>query len=71
METKASINEILSMAADAEDTSVYSLDLDNQAMSFGALMKMSPVQPQVVGMRLPSDGIIANHKSDLYFILRL
>ena len=47
VETKASVNDILSMAADAEDMSVYSLDLDNQAMSFGALMKMSPVQPQV------------------------
>ena len=58
VETKASINEILSMAADTEDMSVHSLDLDNQAMSFGALMKMSPVQPQVVAAQWPSDGII-------------
>ncbi len=43
VDTKASVNEILSMAADAEDMSVYSLDLNNEAMSFGALMKMDPV----------------------------
>jgi hypothetical protein len=48
VETKASVNDILSMAAETEDMSVYSLDLNNEAMSFSALMKMDPSQAEAL-----------------------
>ena len=66
VETKASVNDILSMAADAENMSVYSLDSHNQAMSFGALMKMSPAQPQVSLLNFLYSGnrVLDNRSSD-------
>ena len=67
--TKQSVNDILSMAAEHEEMSVYSMDL-NQAleegndggMSFSALMKLEPTsnQPAAAATSLLSSAPVSN-----------